>query len=197
MNINSITSAASYTAATDVSAYKKEKATTPKDTANTAAVYEKNSNSNASSTKGIYAKEDVVARLKADTEARTSQLRSLVEQMMSGQGNRIGQADDGMWKFLAKGDYTVTPQVKSQAQADIAENGYWDVTQTSDRIVEFAKALVGDDPKKAESMRSAFEKGFKAATKSWGSELPDISQKTYGAVMSKFDQWAGVAKEEA
>ena len=137
----------------------------------------------------------MVARLKADADSRTAQLKSLVEKMMSQQGVKIGEADD-MWKFLASGDYTVTPEVKAQAQADIADDGYWGVEQTSDRIIEFAKALVGDDPDKAESMRAAFEKGFKAATKAWGKDLPDISQKTYDAVMKKFDDWAGVNKDD-
>ena len=194
MNVNSVTNAATYTAATNTKTYTKSTSTDSKSSEkDTGVVYEKGTDT---SSKTIYAKEDVVARLKADADARTSQLKSLVEKMMSQQGIKIGQADD-MWKFLASGDYTVTPEVKAQAQADIAEDGYWGVEQTSDRIIEFAKALVGDDPEKAESMRAAFEKGFKAATKSWGRELPEISQKTYDAVMKKFDQWAGVDKTEA
>ena len=87
-------------------------------------------------------------------------------------------------------------EIEIQAQADIAEDGYWGVEQTSDRILEFAKALTGGDASKAEEMRAAFEKGFKAATGAWGSKLPDISQKTYQAVMDKFDDWAGVKKAE-
>ena len=196
MDVNNINSTTAYTAATDAKSYTKPVSTDSKSNTSTAndtgVIYEKSKNT---SSKGIYAKEDVVKRLKADADARTSQLRSLVEKMMSQQGVKIGQADD-MWKFLAGGNYTVTPEVKAQAQADIAEDGYWGVNQTSDRIIEFAKALVGDDPEKAESMRAAFEKGFKAATKAWGKELPDISQKTYDAVMQKFDEWAGVNKEE-
>ena len=31
-------------------------------------------------------------------------------------------------------------------------------------------------------MQAAVEKGFKEATKSWGKELPDISNNTYDAV---------------
>lgn len=194
MSVNSVNNTTAYAATTNT--YTKTTSTDTKTSENTSTtaktdtgvVYEKSS---STSTKTIYAKEDVVARLKADADARTSQLKSLVEKMMSQQGVKIGQADD-MWKFLASGDYTVTPEVKAQAQADIAEDGYWGVEQTSDRIIEFAKALVGDDPEKAEAMRAAFEKGFKAATKSWGSELPDISQRTYDAVMKKFDDWAGV-----
>ena len=43
--------------------------------------------------------------------------------MMTKQGVAIGTADD-MWKFLAKGDFTVSADVKAQAQADIADDGY-------------------------------------------------------------------------
>lgn len=135
----------------------------------------------------------LVAKLKADAQARQSQFRSLVEQMMSKQGKAIGNADS-MWKFLAGGNFTVSASVKAQAQADIADDGYWGVNQTSDRMVEFAKALSGGDPSKAEEMRAAFEKGFKQATGTWGKKLPDISHKTYDAVMSKFDAWANEGK---
>ena len=38
-------------------------------------------------------------------------------------------------------------------------------------------------------MVKAVEKGFKEATKSWGRDLPDISNQTYKAVMDKFDKW--------
>ncbi len=193
-SINNTTSTAAYTSTVQQNNYKKEDTTkaAEKDTSkDKGVVYEKGT----TSSKKTYAKADVVARLKKDAEQRTSQLKSLVQQMMGNQGAKIGQADD-MWKFLAKGDFTVSPEVKAKAQADIADDGYWGVEQTSDRIIDFAKALVGDDPEQAEKMRAAFEKGFKAATKSWGSKLPDISQRTYQAVMDKFDDWAGV-KETA
>ncbi|MCI9080943.1 MAG: hypothetical protein HFI70_01240 [Lachnospiraceae bacterium] len=193
MSVNNVsnTSTAAYTSNVYQNNYKYNANTAKTDDKdkdkNQGVVYEK---SNAAS-KSVYAKEDVVARMKKDAEDRTNQLRSLVQQMMGNQGGKIGQADD-MWRFLAKGDFTVSPEVRAQAQKDIADDGYWGVNQTSDRIVDFAKALVGDDPEKAEKMRAAFEKGFKAATKSWGKELPSISQRTYDAVMDKFDDWAGV-----
>ena len=82
------------------------------------------------------------------------------------------------------------PQTRAQAQADIAEDGYWGVKQTSQRIFDFAKALSGGDPDKMEDMRKAFEKGFKQATNAWGDELPSISQDTYAAVQKMFDDYA-------
>ncbi|MCR4892027.1 MAG: hypothetical protein K5989_07615 [Lachnospiraceae bacterium] len=144
---------------------------------------------------------DLIAKLKADADERTSQLRSIVEQLMSGQGKAFAVANsedpDSMWKFLAEGNFTVDAATKAQAQADIAEGGYWSVGETSDRILDFAKALAGDDPSKAEELFSAFEEGFKQATKSWGKDLPSISQDTYDAVKTKFDEWANSASATA
>ena len=161
----------------------------------TGVVYEKNTdNEKVTSTKDNKA---IIAKLKADAEARTSQLRSIVEQLITKQGTAFGKAsDDEMWKFLAKGEFTVSADVKAQAEADIAEDGYWGVEQTSDRILDFAKALAGNDPDKAEEMLEAFKEGFKQATKAWGDELPEISQKTYDAVQEKFEAWKNEATTE-
>lgn len=157
-----------------------------------AAVYEKSDNT-AVSDGGVYKKasvdrEAIIAQMKADTEARQNQMMDMVREMMGQQGSAIGQADD-VWKFLASGDFTVDEAAKAKAQEAISEDGYWGVNQTSDRIVEFAKALAGDDPAQADKLLDAFKKGFEEATKTWGKDLPDISQQTYDAVVKKFDDW--------
>ena len=200
MAINSITNsvaaqqASTYTAAKTDYTKKKSESSTKTDTG---VVYEKSSDQTSGTVtkKTDYA---LVNKLKADAEERTSQLRSLVEKMMTKQGVAIGTADS-MWSFLAKGDFTVDEATRAQAQADIAEDGYWGVNQTSDRIIQFANALTGGDPDKIESMREAFKKGYAQAEKTWGGSLPEISQKTYDAVMEKFDQLAadaGLTTEE-
>ena len=61
----------------------------------------------------------MINKLKADADARTSQLRSLVEQIMGKQADTYGNAND-IWSFLRSGNYTVDPATKAQAQADIA-----------------------------------------------------------------------------
>ena len=164
-------------------------------TAGTGAVYEPSKENAASSVKKTYTPNtQLVNKLKADADARTQQLRSLVEKMMTGQANTYGKAND-IWSFLREGNFTVDPATKLQAQEDISEDGYWGVKQTSDRIIDFANALTGGDPDKIEEMRSAFEKGFKQAEKTWGGKLPDISQRTYDAVMEKFDKMAEEANK--
>lgn len=149
-----------------------------------AAVYEPSSEGVAAS-KTYTQNTDLVNQLKADAEARTSNLQSLVQKLMTQQATTYGNATD-IWSFLREGNFTVDEETKKQAQEDISEDGYWGVEQTSDRIVSFATALTGGDPDKIDSMIEAFEKGYKMAEETWGGELPEISQKTYGAVLEKF-----------
>lgn len=192
MSVNSVTTSmeASYSAySTKVDSAKKTETT--KTTEEPAAVYE-SSASKASSSKKPNLK--IASQIKAANDARVAQLESIVQQLIAGQGSAIGKADN-MWRFLASGNFTVDAATKAQAQADIAEDGYWGVNATSDRIVDFAVALAGDDSEKLEEMRAAFQKGFDQATRTWGGKLPDISQRTYDAVMEKFDKLVGKTEE--
>ena len=151
-------------------------------------VYEKSSAAAAPARTSAKTDPAIAEQLKAATEARTNQMRDLVQKLISGQGDAYGKATN-MWQFLASGNFTVDAATKAQAQADIAEDGYWGVNQTSDRILDFAKALSGGDPDKMNKMVDAFKKGFEQATKTWGGKLPDISQRTYDKVLEKFDKW--------
>ena len=138
----------------------------------------------------------LVQKLKADADARTAQLRSLVEKMFLQQGQKITDSDS-MWKFLASGDYTVDRETAEAAKEAISEDGYWGVKQTSQRIFDMAVALSGGDSEKMDDMLEAFKKGFKQATKTWGKELPDISQQTYSAVLEKFENFKNENAKEA
>ncbi len=186
VNTTSYSSAAATASAAKTNGKEVSKETKENKQQQAGVVYEKSpSNVNTDYVKKNSA---LINKLKADSDARVSQLRGLVETMMKKQGAAIGNADS-MWQFLAGGNFTVSADVKAQAQADIAEDGYWGVEQTSDRILDFAKALSGSNPEKADELLAAFKKGFSQATKSWGKTLPDISQRTYDAVIKKFDAW--------
>lgn len=201
MSVNGVTSTPQTTAAyNNYSAAENTKATETAETKKTenaaeaGVVYEPSKETAADSAKKTYKPDmNLVNKLKSDAEARTAQLRSLVEKMMIGQADSYGKAND-IWSFLREGNFTVDPATKLQAQADIAEDGYWGVKQTSERILDFAKALTGGDPDKIEDMRAAFEKGYKQAEKTWGGKLPDISKQTYDAVMKGFDDMSAAEK---
>lgn len=133
-------------------------------------------------------RKQIVAQMKKDTETRLAQMQNLVTTMFSKQGVKVTSLED-MWKKLANGDFTADEETINKAKEDISEDGYWGVKETSQRIFDFAVALSGGDEDKMEKMRDAVTKGFKEATKAWGKELPEISQKTYDAVMKKFDDY--------
>lgn len=166
------------------------------------AVYEKSSDTDktASMKPKTVDREAIIEKMKADAEQQTANLRSIVEKLMLGQskassiaGANTGEntlpSDEDMWKFLAKGDFTVDAATKAKAEADISEDGYWGVEKTSDRILDFAKALAGNDPGKAQMLLDAFKEGYKKAEEMWGDKLPDISARTYEAVEKKFNDW--------
>lgn len=188
MNVNGITtSSQTYSRPTTASTTKRESSTKTGQSQDSGDVFE---SVNSSETKTYTADTETVSKLKADAERRTMQLRSLVEKLLLNQGSSYTIAsDEDMYKLLREGRIEVDAQTAAQAKKDIAEDGYWGVEQTSDRIVSFAKALSGGDPEKADEMITAFVKGFEDATKAWGGELPDISQRTYDATMEKLNQW--------
>ena len=195
MSVNGITSTSTayeaYPASQPVKTNTETAAANVTATEDVAAVYEPSKESETSKSQSVnYAQNtELVNKLKADAEAHTQQLQNIVQQLMTKQGQTYNTAND-IWKFLASGNFTVDAATKEQAQKDIAEDGYWGVEQTSDRIIDFAKALTGGDPSKIEDMREAFKKGYEQAEKTWGGELPEISKKTYDAVMEKFDKMA-------
>lgn len=64
------------------------------------------------------------------------------------------------------------------------------VKQTSQRAIQFAKALSGGDPSKIALLKKAVEEGYKAAEKAWGGELPEICKQTQEATLQGLDDWA-------
>ena len=171
-------------------ASKKQDAKTDKSDAKTAgfseeaAVYEKSdskddSKDTAKSTvnqKMSKADRDaLVQALKDDANARQQQLIEIVRKSMTGQATTWDKSQ-GLKSLFE--NLTVDADTIAQAKKDIAEDGYWGVEKTSDRILD-----------KADELLNAFKKGFSQATGAWGDKLPSICQDTYDAVLKKFDDW--------
>lgn len=131
---------------------------------------------------------DTIQKLKQEAEDRTAQLRSLVEKLLLKQGKTFDDSMD-MYQLIREGKLEVDEETRLQAQKDIAEDGYWGVEQTSERLFSFAKALAANDPEQAEKMTEAFERGFEEAKKQWGGELPEICNQTREAFLKKMDDW--------
>lgn len=106
--------------------------------------------------------------------------------------------EQGVDYKIATGDAEIDISTLSpeQAQDLVADDGYFGVEKTSQRIFDLAVGIGGGDPARIDAIRAGVEKGFQEAKKAFGDWLPDISYKTYDAVMQKLDDWAGVENSQ-
>lgn len=84
---------------------------------------------------------------------------------------------------------TITPE---EAQELVADDGYFGVEKTAERIFQFAVGISGGDPSRIDAIKEGVNKGFQEALEAFGGELPEISYNTYDAVINKLDEWAGI-----
>lgn len=158
--------------------------------ADTAAVYEKTTTEKKDSANKIYNRDAVVAQLKADQENRAASMQNLVEKLLGKQKGTFDLANStNLAATFRQAVQFASPEDIAKAQANIAEDGYWGVNKTSDRLVSMAIALAGGDTDKADELKNAITKGFKKATAAWGEKLPQLCQDTYDAAMKKMDDW--------
>ncbi len=206
MDLSGIVSATQTYTTKKTSSKTEEKTTSNKETKNTdtknnadkAAVYEKSENVKKDSANQIYNKDAVIAKLKADQESRLSSLQGLVEKLLNKQKGTLDLANaTNLAETCRLAAEKADPETIKKAQEDIAEDGYWGVNKTSDRLVSMAIALSGGDTSKADKMMEAIQKGYDKATAAWVKGLPDICKQTLDATKKKMDDWKnGVTKAE-
>jgi len=168
--------------ATPVNTDKKETKTEKETSYDT---YEKGTSTNTS-----YDRAEAQKAVKAAESAKAQSMQTLLNSMLKTQYGKYLKAmpSSNLGSYFA--NLQVDDATRLQAQQDISEDGYWGVNKTSERILDFAKALAGDDPDKLEEMKKAVQKGFELAEDMWGGTLPSISQQTYDKVMQGFDDWS-------
>ena len=84
---------------------------------------------------------------------------------------------------------TLTP---GEAQELVADDGYFGVEKTAERIFNFAVGVAGGDITKIDAIKEGVNNGFAEALEAFGGQLPEISYDTYDAVINKLDEWAGI-----
>jgi|GEM_PF-116801 len=148
-------------------------------------------------TQNISAEEQTVNEIPTAAEMQAQNTVFLIQQNFQIQANHasvaentdsfsgaVPQSEDsaGLWSAAQS-----TPQEQSAALT--SQNGFWGVEQTSSRIFDLAESISGGDPDQMEVMRDAITRGFEAAERRLGGQLPEISQQTYEAVMESFNNW--------
>lgn len=190
VNTSSTYATGSSKSALKSSAKKTDNTSNTTKAADTAAVYEKTTTEKKNSANKIYNRDAVVAQLKADQENRAASMQNLVEKLLGKQKGTFDLANStNLAATFRQAVQFASPEDIAKAQADIAEDGYWGVNKTSDRLVSMAIALAGGDTDKADELKNAITKGFKKATAAWGEKLPQLCQDTYDAAMKKMDDW--------
>jgi len=134
------------------------------------------------------------------TELRT-QIRENANAMMlnstSIQANILSPQDqftkdyEDFQSFLSGIGYEGGPIAElSQEEATelVSEDGFFGITQTSQRVANFVINGAGGDEDRMRAGREGMLLGFAQAQLMWGGELPEISQKTMQAAIEMVDK---------
>lgn len=111
---------------------------------------------------------------------------------LSGKGkiNDMSLEDIG---YKGKPIMDLSPQ---EATDLVSENGFFGITQTSDRVANFVFSFAGDDLEKLQKGRDGIVQGFEEANKLFGGNLPEISYKTQERTLALIDEKINSLKSE-
>ena len=153
-------------------------------------------------TKGLSS--DQVQALQDEIDANENAMLNLMIQALTDNNDKLQSwFDEGVGILNFDGvqidaSRFALPEVATNAEdaaKAVADGGDWSVDAVASRIFDLADAMAGGDPDKLAKMRSAVEEGFKQAGIVWKDKIgedtmPEITQKTYDDVMSRFDKRA-------
>lgn len=190
---NNISSQTMYNVANSYSKHSAKKENKTDNAENNKSAEASKSSKASSKETSSYERKNTINNIISQAETQAKNFEILISSTFKKQSNKallVSYASNNKLKNFFS-NLTVDASTIAKAKKDISEDGYYGVNQTSERILSFAKAVAGNDPKKLQEMRDAVEKGFKQVERMWGGDLPEISQKTYEKVMSTFDELQG------
>lgn len=91
----------------------------------------------------------------------------------------------------------ITKLTQDEAKELVSDEGFFGVTQTSDRVSNFVFNFAGDNLEILEKGREGIVKGFQEAEKLFGGELPEISYKTQERTLALIDEKINSLKENS
>ena len=91
----------------------------------------------------------------------------------------------------------ITELTQDEAKELVSDEGFFGVTQTSDRVSNFVFNFAGDNLEILEKGREGIVKGFQEAEKLFGGEPPEISYKTQERTLALIDEKINSLKENS
>lgn len=82
----------------------------------------------------------------------------------------------------------ITDLTPDEASELLSDEGFFGITQTSDRVANFVFSFSGDDVELLQKGREGVVQGFEEALKMFGGELPEISYKTQERTLALIDE---------
>lgn len=123
-----------------------------------------------------------IAQNSFDLNSITKDQQSVLD-FLGGTGkiNDMSLSDIG---YIGKPILSLTPD---EATKLVSEDGFFGITQTSDRVSGFVFSFAGDDIEKLQKGRDGIVQGFEEANKLFGGNLPEISYKTQERTLALID----------
>ena len=82
----------------------------------------------------------------------------------------------------------ITELSVDEAKDLVSEDGFFGVTQTSNRVSDFVFSFAGEDLELLQKGRDGIVQGFEEAKEMFGGELPEISYKTQERTLALIDE---------
>lgn len=120
----------------------------------------------------------------ADLGTTFTMLRDLFAATLKEQGVATMVATDS-------GNVNLESLTPDEATQLVADDGYFGVENTAQRIFDFATGLAGNDPTRLDAIMSGINDGFAQAEQAWGGTLPEISYQTQDALGTMLEEWSG------
>jgi hypothetical protein len=143
------------------------------------------------------AKAEQLEEIKASRkESKQKQFAQIISQIQStvvqkSKGDTIEVNAQAFKDFLKDIGYTGEPIAslsQEEATALVSEDGFFGVSQTSERIAQFVIAGAGSDEELLREGKKGVLQGFKEAEAIWGGKLPDIAYETIDKAVAMIDK---------
>ncbi len=122
------------------------------------------------------------------------QIQSLSSDNLQAQGvgfdyNKIKNILDNIdFDAIGYSGKPISQMSPTEASELVSEDGFFGVSQTSQRLADFVIMGGGDDIERLQAGREGIIKGFNEAEKIWGDKLPDISYQTLDKALEMIDE---------
>jgi len=110
--------------------------------------------------------------------------KKFIDKIFSYQGNHAIKSKKTVTSIKIK---IKTENVEETENNESKITGYWSAEETSQRILDFAKKISGNNPEKFDMLINSFKEGFEEAKKCFGGELPGVCNETYDLVIKGFE----------